>query len=53
MENIKNFKIDKQKDAYQNILSVKKATEKYVDQETLFANKELRRSFECPADFVI
>ena len=33
MENINNFQIDKKNDAYQNILLVKQATEKYINQK--------------------
>ena len=51
MENINNFQIDKQKDAYQNILSVKRATEKYVNQESITSLlKNYGDLFSCPAE---
>ena len=51
MEGINNFQIDKKRDAYQNVLSIKQATEKYVNQESFYSLiRNYGDLFECPAE---
>ena len=51
MENINNFQIDKKNDAYQNILLVKQATEKYINQKNFnLLIKNYGDLFDCPAE---